>query len=400
MKPIACIGFAEALSAPEVAWSLRDAGFDVHAFGRRDRRSPLRHSNSATVIDVTAPEVDISATIGELAALLSHFGSDTAAQRVFFPLDDASLHVSTRLSLPPNWRLVGPSGDPATIALDKTRQTQLALEAGFAVPQTSVADHTADVIARKAELPLILRPAQSVIVANGRIQKGQNWICADETELDRALQQWKEAWPLLVQPFVAGVGEGVFGLATGSGVHAWSGHRRVRMMNPHGSGSSACVSQVVSEETKEHVKSFIARAGWSGLFMVELLRDTKGRIWFVEFNGRPWGSLALSRRQGFEYPAWAACSALGTALPDSSVSAATAPVLCQNAGRELMHLMFLLRGPKSRGLAHWPSFWRTLAAMLWPGLQRKFYNWRRSDPKVFFLDSFYTVRSNLLKSRG
>jgi hypothetical protein len=65
-----------------------------------------------------------------------------------------------------------------------------------------------------------------------------------------------------------------------------------------------------------------------------------------------------------------------------------------------MHLMFVLRGPKSRGLKDWPSFWRTFAAMLRPGLLRRLYNWRRDDPKVFFFDAFYTIRSNLLKSRG
>ena len=40
------------------------------------------------------------------------------------------------------------------------------------------------------------------------------------------------------------------------------------------------------------------------MFMIELLRDRTGKVWFVELNGRPWGSMALSRRQGFEYPAW------------------------------------------------------------------------------------------------
>jgi len=400
MKPIACIGFAEALSAPEVAWSLRDAGFEVLAFGRRGRRSPLRHSNSAKVIDVTAPEADIAATIADLNTLLSDLAPGSPVERVFFPLDDASLYLSTQLHLPTPWRLVGPSGEPAIVALDKTRQTRMAREAGFNVPQTSVAVRTSDVTARKAELPLILRPAHSVIVTHGRMQKGQNWICADEPELEQALRQWNEAWPLLVQPFVAGVGEGVFGLATDRGIQAWSGHRRVRMMNPHGSGSSACVSQAVSEVTRQHVSAFIKLAGWSGLFMVELLREANGTLWFVEFNGRPWGSLALSRRQGLEYPAWAAHSALGATLPDSSMPDKTEPLLCQNAGREFMHLMFVLRGPKSRGLKDWPTFWSTFAAMLRPGLLRRLYNWRRGDLKVFFFDAFYTIRSNLLKSRG
>ena len=39
---VVTIGFAEALSAPEVTWSLVDAGFKVIAFSRRGRRGALR----------------------------------------------------------------------------------------------------------------------------------------------------------------------------------------------------------------------------------------------------------------------------------------------------------------------------------------------------------------------
>ena len=75
-------------------------------------------------------------------------------------------------------------------------------------------------------------------------------------------------------------------------------------MNPQGSGSSACVSQPVPEDLKAKVKALIATADWRGLFMIELLRDRSGTCWFVELNGSSWGSMALSRRQGLEYPAW------------------------------------------------------------------------------------------------
>ena len=51
--------------------------------------------------------------------------------------------------------------------------------------------------------------------------------------------------------------------------------------------------------------------------MIELLRDRDGVAWFMELNGRTWGSLALARRLGLEYPAWAALDALGIAAPPS-----------------------------------------------------------------------------------
>ena len=41
------------------------------------------------------------------------------------------------------------------------------------------------------------------------------------------------------------------------------------------------------------------------MFMLELLRDAAGTPWFMEVNGRPWGSMALAVRRGFDYPVWA-----------------------------------------------------------------------------------------------
>ena len=152
--------------------------------------------------------------------------------------------------------------------------------------------------------PIILRPVDCVPMVQGRVFKSRNWICADSDELKSAVSQWAGRVPLLIQPFITGTGEGVFGLAAPDGIRAWSSHRRLRMMNPGGSGSSACISQPVTEDLKLKAQAFLAATGWRGLFMIEILRDHSGTPWFVELNGRCWGSMALSRRQGLEYPAW------------------------------------------------------------------------------------------------
>lgn len=103
-------------------------------------------------------------------------------------------------------------------------------------------------------------------------------------------------------------------------------------MNPQGSGSSACISQAVPPDVKPKVEALIAEAEWRGLFMVEMLRDHSGKAWFVELNGRPWGSMALSRRQGYEYPAWH----VKLAMDRQSRVGATLPsapgVVCRNVG--------------------------------------------------------------------
>jgi predicted ATP-grasp superfamily ATP-dependent carboligase len=286
------------------------------------------------------------------------------------------------------------------LALNKYAQIQQAGAAGFNVPKTVLARTTKDIHSFIAEesYPLILKSADCVLIEQGRARTCPHWICANDAELERALGDWAERTPLLVQPFILGVGEGIFGLAAPDGIRAWSAHRRLRMMNPQGSGSSACISQLVSEDLRSHVEEFVKSAGWGGMFMVELLRDRSGKVFFVEFNGRPWGSMALSRRQQLEYPAWQVMLAVDANSQAGKVAPAAPGVVSRHAGRELMHLLFVLRGPKSQALSNWPSFWKSASGVFCFRKGETLYNWRREDLKVFLADVCYTIQSNLFKN--
>ncbi|MGE3230611.1 MAG: hypothetical protein AB7J30_14360 [Hyphomicrobium sp.] len=387
------IGFAEALSAPEVAWSLLDAGFRVRAFARKGRHAALRHSRHVAVFEITAPEEDTAAALRELAAGL---GTHTGAEGILLPLDDASVWLMSRLPPAQEWRLAGPSGRAAEMALDKQRQVEAAVAAGFAVPQSLFVTRPEELAAPPIPFPFILRPAHATSERNGRLAKGRNWICSDAHELDKARSAWKGDGLMLIQPYLDGVGEGVFGLATEEGVVAWSGHRRLRMMNPHGSGASACMSQSVPASLKEPVQAFIAACGWRGMFMVELLRAPDGQAWFVEFNGRAWGSMALARGQALEYPAWSARLALDPGFVPVHAPQSRDGVVARNLGRELMHLLFVLRGPRSSAMRNWPSVWSTLVALCRFDRNTVLYNAR--EWRVFLADAWHTVRDQLVKS--
>jgi predicted ATP-grasp superfamily ATP-dependent carboligase len=283
--------------------------------------------------------------------------------------------------------------------LDKSLQIDAARAAGFPVPETTYATSSEDVFLRANHVPLVLKPAKAAFTREAGLRKGRSWICANQEELQRAVAEWGGAWPILVQPFIRGVGEGVFGLATDDRIEAWSAHRRLRMMNPHGSGSSACVSVPVVEDLKRPIEKFIRTTGWLGMFMIEFLRDRSGTAWFVELNGRPWGSMALSRRQGLEYPAWSVDRLLNPHSRNDFELRATEKIVCKNVGREFMHLLFLLRGPKSKAIREWPSFWRTAADILRVRDGDSLYNWRKDDLAVFFFDWVYTVLDHVLKRR-
>jgi len=397
------VGFAEALAAPEVVWSLVDDGFDVVAFTRRGRASGLRHSRHVRIYEIHPPESDVAAALSDLRDLLNSPSIGTgASRRLLFPLDDTAVWLCSQVELHGDWLLAGPQGPMSELALNKREQIKLAREAGFNVPKTCFAESAKEVaeFCKSESFPVILKAAECVPVRGNRIIGSRKWICANLEELQRALAEWGERVPLLVQPFVMGVGEGMFGIATDNGIEALSAHKRLRMMNPQGSGASACVSQPVANDLRSIVGNLIGHCGWRGLFMVEVLRDTSGAVWFVEINGRPWGSMALARRQGFEYPAWSARLTLDHSFHIPPSGRFKPGMVCRHLGRDLMHILFVLRGPKSAALKSWPPFWKTLGQVFSFGREDAFYNWRKGDLKVFLADCYYTIHGNLFKSRS
>jgi hypothetical protein len=327
-----------------------------------------------------------------------------------FPLDDTAVWLCDRISnaagegvcagaagKTAGFVLAGPAGEQAAIALDKIAQIEIARRSGFDVLPTRVARTKDDVLLGNNYFPLVLKPSQAVACWEGRVRKGRNWICGNRSELERAVHAWTEAVPLLVQPYVVGTGEGVFGLSRIRGVGGLSGHRRIRMMNPHGSGSSACVSQLVTPQLAAAAERFVQISNWRGLFMIELLRDSQGTAWFMELNGRPWGSLALARRQGLEYPAWNARLALDSHWDLPSSPFLQPDLVCRDLGRELMYPLFVMKGPKSTAITQWPTVWKSLLDLLNFSGHQSFYNWRRDDKRVFVAACLNHLLGNLIK---
>jgi hypothetical protein len=140
----------------------------------------------------------------------------------------------------------------------------------------------------------------------------------------------------------------------------------------------------------------LGAARWQGMFMIELLRAGES-WWFMELNGRPWGSLALARRLGFEYPAWA----LGELLDERFQAPAPPPfreLLCRHLGRELVHLLFVLRGPDGFS-GPWPGRRQTLRALLASDGPTAWYNLHPGMRGVFLEDSWRTVYDQTLGRR-
>ncbi len=387
-RPIVLMGFAQAFAAIEAAWSLQKADMRVVAFARRGTRSALSRVRGVEIHEITPPEVSIEQCLDDLRALVAQVEPDAV-----LPLDDASLWLTSCIDFE-RAVVVGPTPDSAAVALNKHAQIQAAEAAGLRVPPTRLVGSATELTS--LVWPVVVKPADAVRADGDRLTRPRGAIVADPSELSEACSGLGDG-PLLVQPYLHGVGEGVFGYVNEDGVASLSAHRRVRMVNPHGSASSACMSIDVAPELEDAVRRLIADLDWRGMFMVELLRDDDGVPWFMELNGRAWGSLALARHRGFEYPAWATQFALG--LPQTPAPpTAPAPVVARHLGREIAHLLFVLRGPQSQAMTEWPSRWGTLRNLTRISRRDRLYNWNSRRPSVLASDTIGTL-SELVAGR-
>ena len=138
------------------------------------------------------------------------------------------------------------------------------------------------------------------------------------------------------------------------------------------------------------------RMNWRGAFMVELLRDENGTPWFMELNGRMWGSMALARRQGLEYPAWNVALAVDNGFQPNPAPVSDTTLVQRHLGRDILHLLFTARGPKSAFHRDgWPSIWHSLPKVLAPAKGRSFYNYDPDYPRYFLRDALWTVKKAL-----
>lgn len=366
------IGFAEALAGIESAWCLTGAGFEVHAFTRRHVWPAVAHARNIRIIPVTPPEEDAFATVTELSRHIREL-----RPAAVLPLDDHAVWLSAQLAgeIPV---VAGPTGHQASLAIDKREQLRLAASAGLTVPPTAQA-----VGPPPSHGPWMVKPALAVELRDGRLYRPSGRVASTAGQIPRIAEAI--GGPVLVQPLLTGVGEGIFGLAVRGTATALSAHRRIRMMNPRGSGSSACRSIPVPDDVIDPVLKLIRESDWNGLFMVELLRDTAGQAWFIELNGRAWGSMALARYRGYRYPAWAVQAALDEQF--RPIEPASPPdITARHLGREIVHLGTVLAKGGAPRLA-------TARAVLTVHRSDRWYNYRRGEVRVLAADTVATVRA-------
>jgi predicted ATP-grasp superfamily ATP-dependent carboligase len=239
---------------------------------------------------------------------------------------------------------------------------------------------------------MVLRPAHAVDRLTDRLAKSNNVFCAGPDDWHEARSSFPPDRPILAQRIISGQGIGVFGLARNGTLHAASGHRRVRPTDPAGSGASAAAARRVDADELAQAETFVARTGWDGILMIEqIVRPQDGSRWFVEINARPWGSTALARRRGLEYPAMAVDAALGLEVDPPPHRLDDDGTVARHLGREVVHFLMVMRGPRVPDTTPWPTRRRTTVEMLRWGRGTHWYNKQPGAARLWAVDAANNV---------
>ncbi len=101
----------------------------------------------------------------------------------------------------------------------------------------------------------------------------------------------------LIQEVIEGEGNGIFIAAKDGEIFSSFAHERIREVPPGGGASTLRKSSKIDKELFDYTKKLISNLKWDGIAMVEF----KGK-YFMEINGRPWGSMDLAVSSGVDFP--------------------------------------------------------------------------------------------------
>lgn len=214
-------------------------------------------------------------------------------------VDAATLAVSEhRAELEPYLRVGLPPHEIVLRALDKPSVLAEAAAAGLG-PPPSVTCETAEqalTAAEKLGFPVVVKPTRSLV--DGHMQTTRY---ADDQRQLRALLA-EARFPVTVQRCEPGHVVSVSGVAQAGELLAVCVSRDARMWPPRGGFTSASTTIEPPEGLTEGVERFLARLGWQGIFQLELV-ETESGLATIDFNPRPYGSLALALAAGANLPA-------------------------------------------------------------------------------------------------
>lgn len=390
----------EQRSALAVVRSLGRAGHEIHVASASGRSlaGASRHARSDTAVPhpLTRP-ADFAGALRELVA--------RAGVEVLLPVTDASIPaVLEDPHLPGQVTLPLPDLEAYRGVSDKALLLEAAGRAGVAAPRSArlaSPEEAAGLPLEELNAPYVLKPSRSVVGEAGERTETSVSYARDRDELAAKVASLPEqAFPVLVQEYVEGVGEGIFLLRWGGETLGVFAHRRLREKPPSGGVSVYRESVAADPALVAASERLLDAFGWRGVAMVEFKVPAGGGTpRLMEVNGRFWGSLQLAVDAGVDFPALLVDAALGRAR--APVTTYRTGIRCRWWWGDVDHLLARIRGARPAGR---PGRDGRLAAMaeflvLWrPGDRSEVL--RPGDPAPFLRETRDWLADALGRSDG
>ena len=292
-----------------------------------------------------------------------------------FPITDwTTLPLSAhRGDFPDSCRLALPPHDALDLAGDKYRTIELAHSLGVPTPQTWLIQSPRDLeTLPQLSLPIVVKDRYSVRWLGDRAVFGSVAYAYSRPDLEARVQRrLQEAGDVLVQKFVKGVGIGFSAFVCNGEVRLPFAWKRLREVDPRGSGSSLRESVDLDPDLSEFSRKLILSTGFQGIAMVEFKKAPAEKPVLMEINGRPWGSIQLPIASGIDYPCFLADWILEGTLPPPEFNYKRG-IQCRRLVGDLTHLENLRRGKPAEWPLPYPNFWLSLLKMAvpwYPGLR-------------------------------
>jgi predicted ATP-grasp superfamily ATP-dependent carboligase len=348
--------------------SLAQAGYQVSATATT-RPAPGQWSRSCTrAFSLPDARYEPEAFLAGLLEILVNsrhslllVGSDASLLAVSEHRDVLEPHVL--IGLPPH--------DAVERSLDKLLLGELAHQAGLSAPETILCrgyEQAADA-ARRFGFPVVVKPRYAVSRFDEMGERPSSRVAWSKAWLARLVPLYGDV--CLVQKREPGAVCSCSGIMTGEGLLALAVSRYRRTWPPD--GGNGAFSETISPPValEKAVRPLLAAIGWTGIFELELIWRDDDTFFAIDFNPRPYGSLALAVQAGASLPAlW--CDWLLGRRPRSVT--ARPGVRYRWEDGDVRHALWQLRHGDVGGAA------RTLRPRR--GVAHAYFSWRDPAPLV------------------
>ncbi|MBU0458747.1 ATP-grasp domain-containing protein, partial [Patescibacteria group bacterium] len=198
-----------------------------------------------------------------------------------------------------------PNDEHLKLTLSKFHANKTAKNAGLTTPKTIFVfdgKNECDGDLSSLGFPVIIKTDNS-LTSEGTYIKGRTVRVNSQEEADLIFEECKAlGCSVIAQEPVKGSGVGVFLLRWNGKTILKFAHQRLHEV-PWTGGASSFRKSVHDNELIDLSEKFLESIDYQGAAMIEFRRDgTEGVPYFMEINGRLWGSIALCLHAGLDFP--------------------------------------------------------------------------------------------------